>query len=360
MPQMKDYYKILGVSESASADEIKRAYRELAKKYHPDRNPGDKNAEERFKEISEAYGVLSDPQKRAQYDQMRRLGAFEYGNFRGYRGFDGRDFSDVFRNFGQGGRQYTGSFQNFPGFGDLGELLRQFFDFGDLFGGGQTSTRRPGTERKQQLEVEVELPFLTAARGGEVTITANVPERCDACGGSGARSPAGVQRCQVCGGTGKVVQNQGVFAISQPCVACGGTGKIVTDPCPKCHGRGEVTVTKKFAVEIPPGTDTGSRLRLRKAVRRKDGSRQDLILRFRVKPHPFFQRRGKDITCEIPLTAEQLEKGTRVRVNTVRGKKVEIRIPPGTKDGTVFRLPGMGVRTKKGTGDQYVKVRLRG
>jgi len=353
MTTIKDYYKILGVSENASEEEIKRAYRELAKKYHPDRNPGDKAAEEKFKEINEAYGVLSDPQKRAQYDQMRKYGGAFAGGFQGAGGWE-----DLFRHFGRAGtgtgagRTFT--FEDLHEFGGLGDLFRQFFDFGDLFGEPTTRRRRrePG-----RLEVEVEIPFLTAARGGEVMIEVNVPERCEVCNGTGARGGRGAAVCSVCGGSGRVISNQGFFAVSRPCIACGGTGRVITDPCPRCHGQGEVTMRKKFAVRVPPGTDTGSRLRLRRAILRKDGRREDLILRFRVQPHRFFRRRGNDVYCEVPLTEEQMTRGTKIRVNTVQGKKVEMRVPPGTREGAVFRLRGLGIRSKRGTGDQYVKIR---
>jgi molecular chaperone DnaJ len=351
MTTIKDYYKILGISESASPEEIKRAYRELAKKYHPDRNPGDKSAEEKFKEIAEAYGVLSDPQKRAQYDQMRKYGA-GFGGFQTEGGWE-----EILRHFGRAGagpgtgRVFT--FEDLHGFGGLGDLFRQFFDFGDLFGPGRPSEPRA----EGSLEVEVEVPFLTAVRGGEIVVEVSLPQRCDACGGTGARSGRGRTVCRVCGGSGKVISDQGFFAVSRPCLACGGTGYVISDPCPKCHGQGEFTSRRKFAVRVPEGTDTGSRLRLRKVIERRDGRRQDLILRFRVQPHHFFTRRGKDVYCEVPLSGEQLDRGARIRVGTVQGKKVEMRVPAGTKEGTVFRLRGMGIRTRNGTGDQYVRVR---
>ncbi|MDZ7372761.1 MAG: molecular chaperone DnaJ [candidate division KSB1 bacterium] len=283
---------------------------------------------------------------------MRKYGA-GFGGFQGTGGWE-----EILRHFGQAGAGHrTGrvfTFDDLHGFGGLGDLFRQFFDFGDLFG---SATQAQSRAESAGPEVEVEVPFLTAARGGEIVVEVNLPQRCEACGGTGARSAGARSVCRICGGSGRVVSDQGFFAVSRPCLACGGTGYVISDPCPVCRGQGEVTARRKFAVRVPEGTDTGSRIRLRRSIERRDGRRQDLILRFRVQPHHFFTRRGKDVYCEVPLRSEQLDRGARIRVSTVQGKKVEMRVPPGTRDGTVFRLRGMGVRTRQGVGDQFVRVR---
>lgn len=351
----RDYYDVLGVKRSATHEEIRKAYRELALRHHPDRVPAaeKRQAEERFKEMSEAYAVLSDPQKRALYDQY------------GHQGIDQRYArEDVFR-----GTDFSGAFE---GMGDLG-LGGDFFEnlFGglgfDLFGG--TGRRRGGrtdqgaaaaAERGRDLEIEVSVTLDEAFRGTEKTITVPRYDACPACGGTGAAPGTSRSSCPDCRGTGQRVVSSGIFQMAQPCVRCRGTGTIVAAPCAECRGEGRVRVTRTLSVKVPPGVDTGSRLRMKgegEAGRRSAG---DLYVIVEVLPKPGFERRGDDLATEVRVPMADAALGAEVSVPTLEGP-VAMKIPPGTQPGTVLRLRGRGMPSLRGrgVGDQLVTVRVQ-
>lgn len=352
MPK-RDYYEILGVSENATADEIKKAYRRLAKQYHPDANPGNKAAEEKFKEISEAHAVLSDPKKRAQYDQMRRLGAFDAAGARGFEGA-GFDFSDLASIFGSGRR--TGarrfSFEDFGGFGGLGDLLSQFFDHSDLFRG------REREESSGDLQVELEVAPEVAKQGGKQSFSIDKEEKCSHCEGRGGEDAV---TCPNCRGTGHVISSQGFFSVSRPCPRCLGRGVVFKKVCRACGGRGVQRVRKTYSVRIPPGAYDGMKLRLRGQGEPSGSGRAqgDLMVVLRVGGKGFFDVRGADVYCDVCIDRRHAEQGTRLRVRTIDGRKVELRIPPGTQDGAVFRLSGLGLKSDGHQGNQYVRVKVK-
>jgi molecular chaperone DnaJ len=344
---MKDYYKILGVSENATQDEIKQAYKKLAMKYHPDRNPGDKQAEEKFKEINEAYSVLSDPEKRKQYDQLRKFGyAGAEGGFQG----GGFNFEDIFSNF------RTGFGEGF-GLGDsfIDDLLNQFFDRGEFF---RRSKR--GAVRGEDIHIDVEVPFITAVNGGEIYVDVPRKEVCDVCGGTGAKPGAKVTTCPVCNGSGTVSEIKGMFAFSRPCPRCYGRGKIISEVCYNCGGTGQVSRLRKIKVKIPQGVDTGTTLRIRGEGEQGigGGGNGDLYVHIRVQDDKFFKRKGNDIYVEIPINIAQAILGSRMRIKTIHGNKVELTIPPGTQNGTTFRLRGLGIKSNGNVGDMYVTVKV--
>jgi molecular chaperone DnaJ len=341
----KDYYEILGVSEKAGDDEIKKAYRRLAKKYHPDANPDNKMAEAKFKEVSEAHEILSNPQKRKQYDQLRQMGQ---GGFTGFE--DLRGFEDVFSGRGGKGRSFT--FKDLGGFGDWGDLFSNFFDMGET-----TRRQRWGPQKGTDLYAEVEVPFDLAISGGKTTIHLRKEESCPVCGGTGAKPGTTLSACPECGGSGMVSFSQGGFAVSRPCPRCLGRGKTITAPCPQCGGRGRALAERKILVNIPAGISHGAQLRLRGQGQPgiAGGPAGDLIVRVDVGRHRFFERRGSDVYCKVPINVAQAALGSKIRVRTLDGK-VDIRIPPGTQSGTKFRLRGKGVEVDGSTGDQYVEV----
>ncbi|NOZ55745.1 MAG: molecular chaperone DnaJ [Calditrichaeota bacterium] len=345
MPQ-KDYYKILGVSENASEDEIKKAYRELAKRYHPDRNPGDKQAEERFKEITEAYEVLKDPEKRKQYDELRRMQ--QSGAFGGAGGFDFSQFRQ-----GQGGGARAEDV-----FGGLGfeDLFSQFFDQGEFI-----RQERYGPQKGEDLYAEITVPFDMAVKGGTVTVRVPRHEVCPRCGGTGAEPGAKVQTCPVCKGKGVVSEGLGGFAFSRPCPRCQGRGVIITNPCRQCGGSGRVEVVRSVRVTIPPGIEDGQTLRLpgQGEPGPAGGRPGDLYVKVRVQEDRFFKRKGANVYVEVPISFVQAALGTKIRVRTPHGKKVELRVPPGTQPGTTFRLRGMGLRTRNAQGDMFVTVKVQ-
>jgi len=341
----KDYYEILGVSEKASDDEIKKAYRRLAKKYHPDSNPNNKMAEEKFKEVAEAHEVLSNPQKRKQYDQLRHMGQ------RGFTGFEGsKGFEDIFA--GRRGKGRTFSFEDLGGFGDFGDLFSNIFDMGET-----TRRKRWGPQKGRDLYAEVEIPFDIAISGGKTAIELKKEEACPVCGGTGAKPGTSLSTCPECGGSGMVSFAQGAFAVSRPCPRCLGRGKIISIPCPQCGGRGQSFARKRILVNIPAGINDGTQLRLRGQGQpgTAGGPSGDLIVKVNVGKHRFFERRGKDVYCKIPLNIAQATLGSKIRVRTIEGK-VNLRIPPGTQSGTKFRLRGRGVEMNGSRGDQYVEV----
>ncbi len=339
MAATKDYYQILGVSEKASADEIKKAYRGLAKKYHPDANPDNKSAGERFKEISEANSVLSDPDKRKQYDTMRRFGSFAGGAKTWNRrpGGDAGSFrvDDLdFGSFGGGG---------FSGLGDI---------FSSIFGRGKRGTQ------VEPIEATVAVPFKVAALGGKVPVTVSVTEACPTCGGSGAAPGAKVNLCSECSGRGMVSFGQGGFAVNRPCPACRGRGRVPSTPCPKCASRGEISIDKKLLVTVPPGTDTGHKVRLKgQGQRNSTGGRPgDLIITFDVQPDRFFRRDGLDVYCTVPLNFAQAALGTKLKVRTIHGKSFVVKIPPGTQAGRKLRISKQGIEKNGQKGDQFVEI----
>jgi molecular chaperone DnaJ len=346
----KDYYQILGVPEKATADEIKKSYRRLAKKYHPDANPNDPKAGERFKEIGEAYSVLSDEEKRKQYDHVRKLGPFA-----GLGGLGQRPGGPRPGGAPGAGTDTRFSFDDLGDLGGLGDLFGSFFDRGRRRG-----KKGATAERGQDVEFVVEIPFTTAARGGRVTVTVPITDDCSVCGGSGNAPGSRPKTCPECGGKGTISFGQGGFAVSRPCPACMGRGQVPTDPCPKCNGAGQVTEERQIILSVPTGVDNGSKLRL-SGQGEKGGPGKpagDLIVTFKVQSHSFFRRDGLDVHCTVPINVAQALLGSKIRVKTVDGKKVALRIPAGTQSGTRFRIAGQGIEKGGRRGDQYVQVKI--
>jgi len=314
----KDYYGILGVPREASADDIKRAYRKLARQYHPDRNPGDDKAEERFKEVQAAYDIVGDAEKRKQYDRGAMFGMGGRGPSAGGEGagfgFDVGGFGDILNNlFGGGGGATTGG------------------------------TRRPRQERGRDLEAEVSISFPQAMDGAQIPLSVPTTAPCPTCRGTGAKPGTQPKVCPKCQGRGIESQGQGLFSISQPCSRCGGSGTIIEDPCPTCHGSGAVRTVKRLRVNIPAGVRDGSRIRLagKGEPGRRGGPPGDLYLITHVSPSPVFKRKGNNFEVEVPLTIPEALRGAEVQVPTLDGTKT-LRVPPGTAHGTVQRLRGEG------------------
>lgn len=336
----RDFYEVLGVPKGASDADIKKAYRKLARQYHPDVNHDDPSAEAKFKEVNEAYEWLSDSQKRAQYDQYGHA-ATEAGGQAGPGGFGGF-----------GGEGF--------GFDDLGSIFDMFFG-----GGATTGRRRGGPQRGSDLRYDMELEFEEAARGVQRTIEIPVDTECETCKGTGAKPGSKVETCLKCAGTGQVqvAQNTpfGRFVNVRPCDRCNGEGKVVQTPCPECKGTGGVRRTEKITVKVPAGVDTGSRIRVsgKGGMGVKGGSAGDLYVFIHVRDHEFYVRDGEDIHCEIPINFAQAALGDEVEVPTLDGR-VKLKIPEGTQTGTSFRLRGKGIPHLRGTGrgDQHVKVRV--
>jgi molecular chaperone DnaJ len=357
MAQNKDFYAVLGVSASATQDEIKKQYRKLASKHHPDKNPNDAKAAERFKEISEAYQVLGDAEKRKQYDDMRRLGAFGgFGSPRpgggyGYSGPRGPTPGGPF-----GGTGASGGFRfeevDLGGLGGLGDL------FGSMFGGGSRRQKEP--ERGQDVEVNLEVPFRTAVAGGKVNIEMEVNEECQTCKGTGGAPGSKMQTCSECGGRGSISFGQGGFAVQRPCPQCLGRGQIPSEPCATCGGSGEVRARKKIVVTVPEGTDSGTKIRLKGQGGRgsRSGPPGDLLINFIVQPDRFYKREGMELIAKLPINIAQATLGTKVSVNTIDGKRVTIKIPSGTPSGKRFRVPGQGVKKGDQRGDLIVEVEI--
>ncbi|MBI4546315.1 MAG: molecular chaperone DnaJ [Gemmatimonadetes bacterium] len=340
----KNYYLLLGVAETATPEEIKKAYRKLAKRYHPDANSNDPQAAERFKEVGEAYAVLGDPAKRKQYDTMRRMGPFAGFARRGAGGEAG----------GGGAEGIRFSFEELSDLGGLGDLFSSIFDRGRRRRGAA------GVERGQDIDYSVEISLTMAARGGKLPITLPVAEECATCRGSGGAPGTRPRSCPECGGTGTISFGQGGFAVTRPCPACYGRGQIPTQPCPVCGGAGTVREQRQILLGVPAGVDSGSKIRLSGQGERGTGGGPpgDLVITFQVKPHAFFRRDGLNVHCTIPVNVAQATLGSKIRVRTVDGKKVALKIPPGTQSGTRFRIPGQGVEKSGRRGDQFVQVKI--
>ena len=344
MAEKRDYYEVLGIQKGASEDEIKKAYKKLARKYHPDMNPGDKEAEEKFKEVNEANEVLSDPEKKARYDQFGFAGVDpSYGGGAGGYGAGG---------YGAGGFD----------FGDLGDIFGSFFGGG--FGGAQR--RNPNApQRGESIRASVTISFTEAAFGCEKEITVDRSEQCPTCKGNGCAAGTTPEVCPTCRGTGTVqVRRQtpmGVFASSAPCTKCGGTGRIIHQPCPDCRGQGAVRKRRSIKVTIPAGIDDGQTISLRGQghAGKNGGPNGDLLINIMVQPHELFHREGTSVFCEAPITYAQAVLGGTLEIPTIDGK-VKYDIPEGTQTGSVFRLRGKGipVLNGRGRGDQYVTVTI--
>jgi molecular chaperone DnaJ len=343
----KDYYQVLGVAKNASSPEVKKAYRKLAQKFHPDANAGNKEAEERFKEISAAYEVLGNGERRKQYDQVREMAAS------GFRGFGGPGGA------APGGRVRVEGFPFGEGFADAGDL-------GDLFsiftGGGGTGRGRRARQqaRGSDLETETRLSFEQAMSGATVPLRIQGPAPCDVCLGTGAEPGTSIDVCPQCQGTGTVAENQGFFSFSKTCPRCGGSGHIAEHPCHRCHGSGSIRRTREFSMKIPPGVKDGARIRLAgRGEPGPPGSRPgDLYVRVRVAPHKIFGRKDSDLTLDLPVTYAELALGAEVPVPTLNGS-VKLKIPAGTASGRTFRVRGKGVpKVKGGAGDLLVTVKV--
>mgnify|MGYP002801340940 CR=1 FL=1 len=336
--QKRDYYEVLGVSRGASEDEIKKAYKKMARKYHPDLNPGDKSAEEKFKEVNEAYEVLSDADKKARYDQY------------GHAGVD--------PNFGAGG--FGGGFDGGFDFGDLGDIFGSFFGGG--FGGGRR-TNPNAPQRGESIRMSIAISFEEAAFGCEKEVTVERYETCDTCHGSGCAPGTSPEVCPDCHGTGTVqVRRQtpmGVFATSSPCPKCGGKGRIIHQPCKDCRGSGMVRKKKTIQASIPAGIDNGQTISIRGQgnAGKNGGPAGDLLITITVRPHELFRREGTSVLCEAPITFTQAVLGAELEIPTIDGK-VKYTLPEGTQSGTTFRLKGKGIPSinGRGRGDQYVTV----
>jgi molecular chaperone DnaJ len=352
----KDFYEVLGVADDASQADIKKAYRRLSRQLHPDANPDDPQAEERFKSVSEAYSVLGNEEKRKEYDEIRRLAAS--GAFAG--GFPGGG--------GPGGVRFTT--EDLGDFGDLGDILSGLFAGGGggagggRFGGGGFG-RRQRARRGRDLEASVQLSFEDALAGVTTTLRVTGDGPCDTCGGTGARPGTSPRRCPQCDGSGTVAVDQGMFSMAQPCPRCSGRGQVIEDPCGTCAGSGRVVKPREMRVRIPPGVKDGARIRLtgRGGPGEHGGPPGDLYVNVSVAPHPLFGRRGRDITIEVPITYAEAALGTKLRVPLPMPDKgrehTTIRIPAGTSGGRIFRIPDEGASERGGgRGDLLVKVKV--
>jgi molecular chaperone DnaJ len=328
----RDYYEVLGVDRTADNEEIKKAYRKLALKFHPDRNPNDKAAEEKFKELGEAYEALSEPQSRAAYDQY------------GHAAFDSRS------------RARSSHFH------EPGDIFREVFGgssiFEDIFGGGER--RAGGALRGEDLRYDMELTFLEAALGCEKEINVTKPSACETCHGSGAGPGASAKVCGVCGGRGQVISARGIFSIAQTCPRCEGAGRVIDKPCAACGGAGRREKAVKIKIKVPAGVDGGSRLRStgNGEAGARGGPAGDLFVVIHVKRHEIFSRDGDDLLCEVPISFAQAALGDAIKVPTL-AQPQEIKVPPGTQAGAVFRLKGKGVRNVQGYGQGDLLVRVQ-
>jgi len=345
----KDYYAVLGVNASATADEIKKQYRRLAKQYHPDTNKGDPKAAERFKEISEAHNVLGDAEKRKQYDEMRRLGAFDP--------FTARGGPRGGANTRPGGAGYGGGPRmediDIGGLGGLGDL------FGSIFGGGRQQ-RPSGPEKGQSVETTLEVPFRVAALGGKLPIQLEVNEECGTCGGSGAAKGARMQPCAECGGRGVISFGQGGFAVNRPCPACLGKGTVPSEKCGACNGAGASRAHRKVLITVPSGTESGSKIRLKGQGGRgvRGGEAGDILITFQVQDDSAWTREGLDLVTHARVNIAQATLGSKVKVQTLDEKTVTLSLPAGTPSGKRFRVRGQGIAKEGQRGDLLVEVQL--
>jgi molecular chaperone DnaJ len=335
----KDFYKTLGVDQGASADDIKKAYRKLAQQNHPDANPGDPEAESRFKEISEAYATLSDPEQRKEYDQVRRVAAT--GGFGGFGGF------------GPGGGQQQVRVE------DLQDLLGGLGGLGDLFGFGGGG-RRAGPMRGEDVHADLSVGFEDAAHGLTTSVKVRGAAPCARCAGSGAEPGSSVTTCPTCGGQGMVAQNQGFFSFSQPCPQCAGSGRVIERPCSQCRGTGSEPRTRQVKLRVPAGVKDGTVLRLRGkgGPGINGGPPGDVLVRIRVASSNLFGRKGNDLTISVPITYPEAALGSKIEVPTLNGQ-VKLKIPPGTPSGKTFRVRGKGIVPEAGkAGDLLVTVQV--
>lgn len=351
---MKDYYDILGVAKDAGQDEIKKAYRNLAKKHHPDRNPGDASAEQMFKDANEAYETLGDAEKRKRYDSLREARS------RGFSGFDGV-YGDLFGKGGRGGRPRGGGREfRFEDLGDFRDLFGSFFDPG-AFGGPGGGPGRAAPAKGQDRTFSIEVPFDVAVKGGSTSIRIPRHETCPTCGGSGAAPGSTPTPCENCGGSGQIQFQQGTFAFTRPCPACFGRGVRIQAPCATCSGSGTRQATRTLDVKIPKGVKTGARIRLRGEgdPGSNNGPPGDLFLQIRVGPHPGFRREGLNLHGDVFVNFSTATLGGKADVETYWGPAT-VSIPPGTRPGRQLRLKGQGIEDAAGRrGDHIATVRVR-
>lgn len=351
MAEKRDYYEVLGVSKNATADELKSAYRKLAMKWHPDRNPDNPDAKNKFSEISEAYEVLSNPEKRQRYDQFGHEGVnFGPGGFDFSRDFTNSDIlNDILKGFfGGGGGGFSFNFGGGRGGG-----------FGDMFGGGQTRADPNAPRRGADMEMQLNIDFEESVFGSKRTIDVKLPEECDLCHGSGAASGSSRKTCPTCKGRGQIIGGSGFFRIQQPCPRCGGEGSIIDKPCPKCHGKGQVQTPRKIDLRIRPGTGDGDSERIPGAGAggTRGGRNGDLYIHFNVRESDIFIRDGLDLAVAVPISPITAALGGKVEVPTPSGI-AEITVSPGTPNGKVLRLRGKGVFSERrnATGDLMAKI----
>jgi molecular chaperone DnaJ len=333
----RDYYEVLGLEKGASKDDIKRAYRKLAIKYHPDRNPGDREAEEHFKEGTEAYEVLADDGKRQAYDQ------FGFAGVEGMAGGGAQDFSSAFRDFEDI-------------FGDFGGIFDSFFG-----GRGRSRSSRTATQRGADLRYDMEVPFLDAVFGTKTEVVYTKNAACQDCGGSGAESGSGRKMCPTCSGTGQVRRSSGFFSIASTCPTCSGEGYIIENPCRACGGTGLVKRRQKIKVTIPAGIEDGRRITIpgQGDAGGNGGPAGDLYVYIRVAPHEYYERDGNDVYCVIPVSITQAALGTEIMVDTLDGEKAKLKIPSGTQNGKVLRLRHEGIphlHNPDRRGDMYIRI----
>jgi molecular chaperone DnaJ len=329
----RDFYDVLGVDKSSSPEQIKSAYRKLAVKYHPDKNPGDKSSEDKFKEASEAYNILSDQEKKQNYDNFGHA-AFENGGGRqsgGFGGFGGADFSDIFEDF-----------------------------FGDIGGGGRSRGRKNSNNRGSDLRYDLSISLEEAFQGKKQDIKFATTEKCNTCKGNGSKPGYSPDRCTICGGNGKVRSNQGFFTVQQTCPQCAGSGEEITNPCSDCSGQGNKQTSKKLSVTIPKGVDDGTRIRLasKGEAGSRGGANGDLYLFINVNSHNLFKRSNENLFFECPISIADAALGTTIEIPTIDGGKAKIKIPEGTQSGKQFRLRGKGMPYIRGSGngDLYVQI----